>query len=492
MTKPHVAVIGAGIGGLSAAVALCKRGINTTVIEQHHCCGGKMHQTTVNGNSVDSGPTVFTMRHVFDNLLRGSGQSLDHIVNLQPLDILARHFWQDSPTLDLFTSVEQTCQAIEQFASSDDADNYRRFAKESESLFNALDRNFMQADKHGTLQLASSAGRDLLTIAKSNPFQSLWSALGKRFKDPRLQQLFARYSTYCGSSPFKSPATLMLIAHAERAGVWTLRDGMHTLAAALEQLASSLGADFRYNTRVEKIDSNADKITGLSLADGSSVKADAVIFNGDITALHDTLLDRPQAGLKNRFNLTTKQRGRSLSAITMCTVTKPVITPLSYHNVFFNQEYRREFDCIFSNNTISEHPTIYVCAQDRLQPHTSNGTERIFCLMNAPATSQSPDYWHKQQLKICQTLALYGLKLDDSQAVYSNPADFDQRFPGRDGALYGMPSHGWRAAFQRPGTRTTIKGLYVAGGSVHPGAGVPMVSLSGQMAADNLVSDFSL
>jgi hypothetical protein len=250
MSDTRVVVIGAGVGGLVAAALLAARGCDVTVVETATGPGGKLRVLDVDGVAIDAGPTVFTLRGVFEEVFAACGDSLaDHLVT-RPAATLARHAWGTS-RLDLFADPAASEAAIGDFAGADDARGYRAFRKEAARIFDALDPPFLRQMRINPLGLGWRMGlAGLGDYATLRPYSSLWRALGGYFRDPRLRQLFGRYATYCGSSPFRSPATLMLIAHVEAAGVWLIDGGMHALARALEQLAVRQGVRFRYGETV--------------------------------------------------------------------------------------------------------------------------------------------------------------------------------------------------------------------------------------------------
>jgi 1-hydroxycarotenoid 3,4-desaturase len=484
MSGQRAIIVGAGIGGLTSAALLAAQGYDVTVVEAAGHPGGKVRQDVVGGVAIDAGPTVFTKRPIFDAIFEACGASLDDYVRLTPASILARHAWGDD-RLDLFADPKASEDAIGSFAGAEAARGYARFCAEAKRVHDCIDAPFMRSSRTSAPGLAwrivTQRPRDLFVM---RPFESLWKVLGDFFPDPRLQQLFGRYATYCGSSPFLAPSTLMLIAHVEAEGVWFVEGGLSSLARALEAVAIKNGARFRYNTHVDQILTDKGRTSGVQLANGERIVADAVVLNADSAALAAGAF-----GVKTGAPYSAA--ARSLSAITFLGNVKADGFPLTHHNVFFSDDYRAEFDA-FARGRLAANPTAYLCAQDQLDHSSLAGPERVQIIINAPADGDTHIYTD-QEIETCRTalkatLARSGLTLSgDLQAT--TPSDFATRFPATGGALYGRASHGWAASFRRPGARTSIPGLYLAGGSTHPGAGVPMVALSGQLAAASIISD---
>ena len=312
--------------------------------------------------------------------------------------------------------------------------------------------------------------------------------LGTYFNDPRLQQLFGRYATYCGGSPWRSPATLMLVAHVERSGVWSVRGGMRQIAHAMTARLVSRGATLRCNTHVQEIIVNRGRANGVVLASGEVLKADAVVANCDVSAIASGLLGTAAAKATGIREVTSENR--SLSAITFALNAPTSGFPLHRHNVFFSTDYAREFAQLSEERRIPDTPTIYVCAQDRGDNDIAAGTpERLFCIVNAPANGDTDtlgiDEIKRHTESAFNALHRAGLNIDPSQhpALISTQNQFAERFPGTGGALYGRAPHGAMSSFQRPGVRSKLARLFLAGGSAHPGPGVAMSALSGRMAA---------
>ncbi len=488
MRDRRVIVVGAGMGGLAASLELAAHGCDVLVLERGATHGGKMREVAVDGAAIDAGPTVFTMRSIFDALFAAAGTSLESHLAIDPLPILARHAWSEGETLDLHADLRQSADAIGEFAGPAEARGYLAFMTAARRTFQALDRTYLHAAHPTPLSLVRDAGaRGLPDLLRMRPFATLWQALSDHLRDPRLRQLFGRYATYCGGSPFLASATLMLIAHVEQEGVWAVRGGMQRLADAIAALAVQRGARFRYGAEVADITADGGRVTGVTLADGERIEGDAVVFNGDIAALGTGRLGQ---AARRAVPPPRPRAKRSLSALTWAMTARTSGLPLSRHTVFFSRDYAAEFDDLLRLRRLPVDPTVYVCAQDRDGRNGGGpaGPERLFLLVNAPAsgdesTPGEPDI-ARCEAGVFALLARCGLELTPTgPPVVTGPAGFEQLFPASGGALYGSAPHGWTSAFDRSGATTRLPGLFLAGGSVHPGPGVPMAALSGRHAA---------
>ncbi|MFO1121144.1 MAG: FAD-dependent oxidoreductase [Hyphomicrobiales bacterium] len=486
MSGQPIVIIGAGVGGLSAAALLAARGEAVVVLERAQWPGGKMRQVPVGEARIDGGPTVFTMRWVFDEIFAAAGSRLeDHLV-LERLDILARHAWGDGGRLDLFADLQRSADAVAQFSGPAEGRRFLAFSAEARRIYETLRTPFLLSQRPDPVRLATSNGLGGMTgMLRINPFEKMWTALGRHFTDARLRQLFGRYATYCGSSPFEAPATLMLVAHVEQEGVWSIAGGMHMLARALETLAAKHGAAFRYGAEAARIETAGGRVSAVVLSDGERIACSDVIVNADANAVATALMGPAAA----RAVAAVPPQDRSLSAIVWTVNAAADGFPLTRHNVFFSDDYAAEFRAL--RQGVPTDPTVYVCAQDR-DGHAS-GPERMLILVNSPARGDRAatdidvaERAMRQKLSALQArtlLAAGGLHRHRPQEA------LDTLFPAtrrRARFLCGKASHGWMASL--PGRRQpALPGLFLAGALVHPGQ-VPMAALSGRLAVESLLS----
>ncbi|MEO0342626.1 MAG: 1-hydroxycarotenoid 3,4-desaturase CrtD [Pseudomonadota bacterium] len=480
----HIAIIGAGIGGLTAAMRLAYEGHKVEIFERANQVGGKMRQVASPAGPVDAGPTVLTMRDVFEAAFQAAGTRLSDHITLHAAPVTARHFWRDAPVLDFYADLDRTINAVEEWGGRSAKEDFEAFQSDIALLFRSFEASMMYSDAPSLTQTVLktlSSGKLLKMLARG---QTLESYLNRRFREPRLAQLFGRYATYVGGTPDAVPMVLGLIAKSEANGVWSVEGGMHQLAKTMGAIAIQHGASLHLNTSVERLDAGPK----IVLSDGQTLKLDKVLFNGDPAALYHGLLGPGPTRAVDHAAVSP----RALSAHVWTFAASPKGRDLSHHNVFFAKTPNSEFRDLASGKT-PEDPTLYICAQDRTEGPTT-GTERFEIIMNANA---SADLFQLQKEKsicteICfQRLRDFGLNFTPKPDVNSltGPAEFAHLFPGSDGSLYGRSPSGMMAPFQRPTTRSRMTGVYLCGGGVHPGAGIPMASLSGQHAAAAIMKD---
>ena len=476
------------MGGLAAAIRLARAGVGVQLLERAPRVGGKLRELVVPGpegaRAFDAGPSVLTLRWVFEELLDGP---LEAHLALVPLDPLCRHFFADGSVLDLFGDEERSAAAIAAFAGPREADGYRALRKKARVIYDIVLENFLLRAQPSLLGMLRPGV--LRGMAQLDAGTSLWQKLSGYFSDPRLRQLFGRYATYNGSDPFRAPATLQVIVHVENAlGVWACPDGLYRLADALVATARGLGVEIETDCGADRIVIEHDRVVGVE-ARGRLHRADVVVANCDAATLYEDLLPEQFGGaLGRRYD----RAERSLSAYVLLAHLPTSRLPLVHHNVFFSRDYELEFDELRKGHS-PEDPTVYLCAQDRVSGTPTGASERCFLLSNSPPTSAGID-WESEgpraRRRILARLGRQGRPVTPLGERAVTPTQFGADFPGSRGALYGLSSNSAFAAFRRPTNRVAgVYGLYAASGSVHPGAGLPLVALSARIAVDAALDD---
>lgn len=491
LDKATTIIIGAGIGGLSAAIALAGAGQQVLVLERAPSIGGKIRSLPSSAGPVDTGPTVLTLKHVLETVFARAGGRLADYVTLIAQPLIARHFWQDGKILDLFSDQGANEQAIGRFAGAAAAKEYLKFDRLTREIYDAFNAPMMQARKPMMGKIALAALQRPAIWPALLPNVSLDRWLRGCFSDSRLVQLFGRYSTYVGGAPNKSPAVLALIWQAEAGGVWAVQGGMAALASGLERFALRLGVQFRCNAHVRSISQQNGRVTGVVLEDGTQFQAENVVFNGDPAALTTGLLGQDMRPALGR----AASQPRSLSAYVCAFAAQltPRAPELAHHNVFFGRDPSLEFGPI-SRGEIAQDPTLYICAPDRSTAQPPSGQERFEIIMNAAALPARPsnlsDKAHLCTSKMISQLSKFhlGFQPIPSPAALTTPHLLSQLFPASQGAIYGRSPQSLMAPMLRPGAQTRIKGLFLAGGGAHPGPGLPMAALSGQHAAEAILN----
>ncbi|UWQ21975.1 1-hydroxycarotenoid 3,4-desaturase CrtD [Jannaschia sp. W003] len=483
----HVVVIGAGVGGLAAAMRLAHAGVDVTVLDRHPQPGGKMRAVDTEAGPVDCGPAVISLLPFLQQAFAACGAELEREVPLRPLESLGRHHWVDGSHLDLFSDYERTRAAVEAFAGPRAADQFARFHRSAEALFKVFEKP-LSAAKPSAAGLVGSVARQPWLIPSLTPGRSMAQALTARFHDPRLRQLFGRHSTFLAGYPNAAPALMAVIWYAESQGAWGVEGGMATLARAMQAVAERGGARFRLGEPAEEIVVDGARATGVRVG-GETLEADAVIHCGDPAALRDGML-----GDGARAAAPAPSGTRGLSAWVWGFAARAEGGALAPHNVFHAEDPEAEGRDI-ALGRLPRDPTIYVCAPDRVDG-VPDGPERFEILVNAPlrpGTEADPEESALCRDVVFGALERRGLRIDPRPPLeaLTAPEDFNRLFPGSEGSLYGVHPAGLGAAFRRPQARTAVAGLLVAGGGAHPGAGLSLAALSGVHAAEAAAEDLA-
>jgi 1-hydroxycarotenoid 3,4-desaturase len=492
--RPHVTIIGAGMGGLAAALVLSARGCEVTVLEAGEEAGGKAGTARVEGVAFDTGPSMLTMPHVLDGLLSAAGYKLSEHVGLRRLTPTFRYLYPDGLTLDVHHDLEDTLASVRGALGAEAADDLRQFMVYARQIWDTAAPAFVYADAPS---LGSLFTRDLALLPKLpriDGISRMWGAICKRVRSPQLRTLLARYATYNGSDVRRAPATLSCIAWVEMGlGGFGVEGGLSALAQTLADLSARQGVTFRFNTRVERITTAGERVSAVVTSAGERIKTDAVVANADV--LH-TLRDLLPEGARPKL---PTESSLSMSGWTAVIRAKPRAARTA-HAALFPERYLEEFADIFDRGQPPTEPTIYLCDQARAHGRTGweDGTTPLFAMVNAPPLREGQEVasaatWERVRAVALRRLTAAQLIGPEDQVVWERtPAQLARRFPGSNGSIYGLASNSPWSAFSRPANRfARLPGLYLATGSAHPGGGVPMCLLSGMLAARACLQDTS-
>ncbi len=498
----RIGVIGGGLGGLATACTLAARGYPVVLFERNPWLGGKAAVLTEGGFRFDMGPTILLMPSVLRRIFAEADRDLNQELDLIPLDPQWRSFFADGTVLDLHASLEKMKVALDTFAPGAKASRgYERFLDLSKRL-DDISRRYFFWRSIGSLKdmFDPSTAASLSTLGdviQMRPWSSVGATIRGFVTEPRVSQMLDHFTQYVGSSPDLSPAVLCGIAHMQTGeGVWYPRGGTRAVAEALSRLAADLGVEFHCETNVSRIQTDREgAVSGVLLDDGRTVDLAAVVSNSDSVLTHRELLSGTPASRKFE-----KRRGyeAACSGVVLYLGLDRRYEQLCHHNFVFSRDPHEEFDAIYRKGEPAPDPTCYVCAPAVTEPEVApTGGEALYVLVHTPYLRPHHDWkalypgYRRTILEKLRTCA--GLSdIEDRIQVerWLTPQDIRDRYHVLDGAIYGLASHGrFTGAFKPANRSPDVPGLYLAGGAAHPGPGMPMVMMSGWIAADTLDRD---
>ena len=489
----RIVVIGAGIGGMATAARLSVKGHQVTIVEQSDQVGGKAGAYSRDGFVFDTGPSLITLPAVYRDLFLKTGTSLEDNVDLQPVEPGTSYRWSDGTRVTLpGVNPAAAATALGDALGGTAREDWLALVARAAEIWRITRKPFLESPLTGTRELLALAKspRDVRTVA---PTTSLRGLGRKYLRDPRLRMLLDRYATYSGSDPRKAPAALSTIPYVEQTfGSWHIGGGVHKLADALAARCEERKIDILLNSDVTRIVLDEGRVRSVELSDGSHLEADIVVSNADASHLYGDLVsgNRADAALRQLRKATP-----SFSGFVMLLAIKGRTSDISHHNVWFPADYNAEFDAVFKGRPATD-PTIYACVPDDPLMRPDADHESWFVLINAPRHGHGKnefdwsqtDFANNYADRMVELLAERGTDLRNRilWRELITPADLEARTRAPGGSIYGTSSNGMRAAFLRPANTSPIEGLYLVGGSSHPGGGLPLVGMSAEIVAETI------
>ena len=494
MQKPHVVVIGAGLGGLSAAISLASEGFSVELIEKNDKVGGKLNIVTQDGFTFDLGPSILTMPHIFAALFERVGKRMEDYVNIQTVTPHWRNFFEDGTVVDLTPDSEEQRREFDKLSPTA-YEEYWRFMAYAKQISDDVERGYFAQGLDSFWELIKFYGVTD-SLLKFDVFRSMDQGVRRFIKDSRLVDILNYFIKYVGASPYDAPALMNLLPHIQHEyGLWYVKGGMYGIAEALEKLALELGVRIRLNAEVVAIDHQQGKATAVRLADGSLLPAGIIVSNMEVIPAMQRLLKSPASALKKmqRFE-------PSCSGLVLHLGVNRRYPQLAHHNFFYSAHPQHHFNAVFHEHQLSDDPTIYLVAPVNSDPSQApEGCDIIKVLPHIPHLDPAKpltaeDYLalRERVLDKLERMGLTDLRQHIVTEDYWTPLDIERRYYSNQGSIYGVVADRKKnLGFKAPQRSQELNNLYFVGGSVNPGGGMPMVTLSGQLVRDKILADLA-
>lgn len=499
MQAQSIAVVGSGLAGLASACVLAARGYQVTVFDKNPWFGGKAAVHEKDGYRFDMGPTILTLPSVLHRVFGEADRKLEDYIEMVRLDPQWRCFYDDGSVLDLIEDTQAMAKKLATYATDDQtSQGYVDFQAYSKRLDDISQKYFFWKSVESVTDTLEFSGMfepkvlsDLLAMRMGF---SVAGTIRKHVPDKRVAQMLDHFTQYVGSSPYASPAILCSIAHMQtNEGIWYPMGGTRAVPTGLEKLARELGVTFHANTEITGLQTEGRRVTGVVTKTGQSHSFDAVVSNSDAVRTYTELLDG-----ENRRESVADKYEAACSGVVLYLGLKERYDHLLHHNFVFSRDPEEEFDAIYKAGEPAPDPTAYVCAPAQTEPGVApEGGEALYVLVHTPYLrphhdwkKMLPEYRKVIMDKLRKTAGLEDIESRIANEYALTPQTIHERYRVLNGAIYGLASHGKFFGAFKPGNRSkTTENLYLCGGAAHPGPGMPMVLMSGWIAADSLDAD---
>ncbi|MFH1732188.1 MAG: phytoene desaturase family protein [Planctomycetota bacterium] len=487
----RVAVVGAGLGGLSAAISLAADGYDVEVFEKNDGPGGKLNVLKTEGFSFDLGPSILTLPHVFERLFERHGRRMSDAVTIRHVEPHWRNFFEDGTRIDLYADPAETATRNDVLTDEDGAD-LARFLDYSKRLYEKSKPGYFDRGLDTVWQMTRFHG-PVSALRDFDLFRTMNDGVRRRIRNPHLADIVNFFVKYVGSSAYDAPAVLNLLAHVQcEYGLWYVEGGMYELARALGQLAEEAGVRMHFGSEITALDHDGCRVVAAQSASGERVEAEWFVCNMEVIPAYERLLDEPPSFLRK-----LKKFEPACSGLVLHLGTDRVYPELAHHNFFFSRNPQKHFADVFHRKVLPEDPTIYLVAPTRTDPtQAPEGCDNIKVLPHIPHLQDRPfaaDEIAALRERVLDKLERMGLTDLRRHVIVEDmwtPEDIQRRYYSNCGAIYGVVSDRKKnLGFKAPKKSTKYANLYFVGGSVNPGGGMPMAALSGQQVRDRIVAE---
>ncbi len=487
-----VVVVGAGLGGLSAAISLRGEGFDVEIVEKNEKVGGKLNFKEIDGFGFDLGPSIFTLPQFFESLWERAGKKMEDYVQLQSVTPHWRNFFEDGLVLDLYEEMDLQRKELEKLPGDPEKhwEQFQAFLEYGREQYALTDEGYFAKGLDNVWEMLRHYGWRL--IFKMDHGNTMSESIYKKFDDPYLRMIFEYFIKYVGSSAKDAPGYMNLMSLIQYDyGLWYVKGGMYNLARGLDQLVSDIGISIRFNSEVETINQSGKDVTGVTLKSGDSIDADYVVCNMEVLPAYKKLLSEPPEFMKK-----LEKFEPACSGLVIHLGTDKIYDQLAHHNFFYSQNQNKHFDTVFQKGELPEDPTIYLVAPTRTDPSKApEGHDNIKILPHIPPINPDKPHTHEDYMalkeRVIDKLERMGLTDLRKHTVVEDvltPVDIESMYNSNRGSIYGVVSD-WKKnqAFKAPKQSSKYRNLFFTGGSVNPGGGMPMAILCGQKVSDRVL-----